>query len=670
MPRITLPDGKLLEFPHPVSGRAIATGIGPGLAKHALGISVTYATPAAAQAGGGAAPQVAPAPVLLDLDRLITDDASVRIVTAKDEDPDALFLLRHSCAHVLAEAICTLFPGTRLAYGPPVEDGFFYDLATPRPLTSDDFAAIEAKMDEIVKADRPFVRTDYSPAVGLARTANDKYKLDNAERALAKGATTLSFYSTGAPGTAWEDLCAGPHVPATGKLGAFKVMSVAGAYWHGDQASDQLTRVYGTCFASANGLKAYLHRIEEAKKRDHRKIGRELDLFHLQEDNPGQIFWHPKGWTVYRTLETYVREKIANHGYVEVRTPQVMAKSLWERSGHWAKYRDNMFITESEKREFALKPMNCPGHIEIFRQGLRSYRDLPLRMAEFGSCCRNELSGALHGIMRVRGFVQDDAHIFCTEAQIPGEVADFCTLLKEVYRDFGFGEDRILVKFSTRPALRVGSDETWDRAEKALADACTLAGLAYQVAPGEGAFYGPKLEFTLLDSLGRHWQCGTIQVDYQLPSAERLDATYIGEDGHKHHPVILHRAILGSLERFIGILIEHFSGKFPLWLAPEQVRLLPITDDQVPYARQCALALNAAGIRATVDPNPDKLGAKIRLARNARLPYFGVVGAQEVADGTVALQNQAGEKLGTLTVAALGERLRAEGAARQLPPAA
>jgi threonyl-tRNA synthetase len=533
-------------------------------------------------------------------------------------------------------------------------------------LTSEDFAAIEAKMAEIVAADRPFTRTDYAPSEGLARTANDKYKLDNAERALAKGATTLSFYATGKPGEAWEDLCAGPHVPATGKLAAFKVMSVAGAYWHGDQASDQLTRVYGTCFASKDGLKQYLNRIEEAKKRDHRKIGRELDLFHLQEDNPGQVFWHPKGWTIYRTLEDYIRTKISANGYVEVRTPSVMSKSLWDRSGHWAKYKENMFITESEKREFALKPMNCPGHIEIFRQGLRSYRDLPLRMAEFGACSRNELSGALHGIMRVRGFVQDDAHIFCTEQQIPAEVAAFCTLLKEVYRDFGFGEDRILVKFSTRPAMRVGSDETWDRAEAALADACKQANLAYQVAPGEGAFYGPKLEFTLLDSLNRHWQCGTIQVDYQLPSAERLDATYVGEDGQKHHPVMLHRAILGSLERFIGILIEHFSGKFPLWLAPEQLRLLPITDEHVKYAEQCALALKAAGIRATVDTNPDKLGAKIRLARNARVPYFGVVGGDEVANGTVALQNQAGEKLGTLAVAALGEKLHAEIIARQL----
>ncbi|MBA2479649.1 MAG: threonine--tRNA ligase [Planctomycetes bacterium] len=651
MPRITLPDGKLLEFPQPVSGRQVAEAIGPGLARKAIGVKIDGAE-------------------IRDLDRPITEDARLTIITAKNEDPDALWLLRHSCAHVLAEAVCELFPGTRLAYGPPVDDGFFYDMATPRPLTSDDFATIEAKMAEIVKANRPFSRVDYPCEAGLARTAGDKFKADNAQRAIAKGAKTISFYSTGNPGEHWEDLCAGPHVPATGVLGAHKVMSVAGAYWHGDQNSDQLTRIYGTCFADDKGLKTYLVRLEEAKKRDHRKIGREMDLFHLQEDNPGQVFWHPKGWSIYRTLEDYVRGRIRDRGYVEVKTPSVMSKSLWEKSGHWAKYRENMFTTASEEREFALKPMNCPGHIEIFKQGLRSYRDLPLRMAEFGSCCRNELSGALHGIMRVRGFVQDDAHIFCTEAQIPGEVADFCRLLKEVYRDFGFGDDRVLVKFSTRPAVRVGSDESWDRAEAALADACKQADLAYEVRAGEGAFYGPKLEFTLLDSLSRQWQCGTIQVDYQLPSAERLDAQYVGEDGQKHHPVILHRAILGSIERFIGILIEHFAGKFPLWLAPEQIRVLPITDEHVPYARELGDRLRRADIRATVDENSEKLGAKIRLARTDRVSYFAVVGAQEVAERTVSLQNQAGEKLGSLAIEALIERLCAEVADKRIAPTA
>jgi threonyl-tRNA synthetase len=651
MPRITLPDGKQLEFPQPVSGRQVAEAIGPGLARKAIGVKVNGTE-------------------IRDLERPIAEDVQLTIITAKNEDADALWLLRHSCAHVLAEAVCELFPGTKLAYGPPVEDGFFYDMKTPRALTSEDFAAIEAKMAEIVRANRPFTRVDYSCETGLARTADDKFKRDNAERAIAKGAKTISFYSTGKPGEHWEDLCAGPHVPSTGALAAFKVMSVAGAYWHGDQNSDQLTRIYGTCFADDKGLKGYLHRLEEAKKRDHRKLGREMDLFHLQEDNPGQVFWHPKGWSIYRALEDYVRGRIRDHGYVEVKTPSVMSKALWEKSGHWAKYRENMFTTASEEREFALKPMNCPGHIEIFKQGLRSYRDLPLRMAEFGSCCRNELSGALHGIMRVRGFVQDDAHIFCTEAQIPGEVADFCRLLKDIYRDFGFGDDRILVKFSTRPAVRVGSDETWDRAEAALADACKQADLAYTVHAGEGAFYGPKLEFTLLDSLGRHWQCGTIQVDYQLPSAERLDAQYVGEDGQKHHPVILHRAVLGSIERFIGILIEHFAGKFPLWLAPEQIRVLPITDDHVTYAREVAERLHRADLRASVDANSEKLGAKIRLARTDRVSYFAVVGAQEVTERTVALQNQAGEKLGSLAIDALVERLREEVAAKRIAPAA
>jgi threonyl-tRNA synthetase len=653
MPTFTLPDGKPLSFPGPVAGRQIAAAISEGLARRAIAVKLDGD--------------------ILDLDRILEREGTVKIITARDDDADALFVLRHSCAHVLAEAICSLYPRTRLAYGPPIEEGFFYDMAVrdakdePVALRDEDFAAIEAKMAEIVSENRPFTRCDYSANEGLERTAADKYKRDNAERAIAKGSKSISFYTTGTPGTHWEDLCAGPHVPSTGVLGAFKVMSVAGAYWHGDQASDQLTRVYGTCFADKKGLKAHLLRIEEAKKRDHRKLGREMNLFHVDEENPGQVFWHPKGWSIYRVLEDYVRAKVAKHGYVEVKTPSVMPKSLWERSGHWAKYRENMFTTASEEREFALKPMNCPGHIEIFKQGLKSYRELPLRMAEFGACNRNEMSGALHGIMRVRGFVQDDAHIFCTEAQIPGEVADFCNLLKEVYRDFGFGDESVIVKFSTRPAMRVGSDEQWDRAESALADACEKANLSYTVAPGEGAFYGPKLEFTLVDALGRHWQCGTIQVDYQLPSAERLDATYIGEDGHKHHPVMLHRAILGSLERFIGILIEHFSGKFPLWLAPEQIRILPITDDQLPYAETVAAQLVTAGIRAGVDRKPEKLGAKIREARNDRVSYFAVVGGQEVEGGTVSLQTQAGEKLGSLSIADLATRLQAEISEKRLP---
>jgi threonyl-tRNA synthetase len=647
MPQLTLPDGKVLSFPQPVSGRQVAESIGPGLARKAIAVKLDG--------------------TILDLDRLIERDGALVVITARNEDPDALFVLRHSCAHVLAEAVCELFPGTKLAYGPPVEEGFFYDMATPRPLTSEDFAAIEAKMAEIVKQNRPFVRTDYSCDVGLARTAADKYKRDNAERAIAKGAKSISFYSTGKPGEHWEDLCAGPHVPSTGVLSAFKITSVAGAYWHGDQNSDQLTRIYGTCFADAKGLKEHLLRIEEAKKRDHRKLGKEMDLFHLQEDNPGQVFWHAKGWSIYLALEDYIRNKISRRGYVEVKTPTVMSRVLWEKSGHWAKFRESMFTTSSEEREFALKPMNCPGHIEIFKQGLKSYRELPLRMAEFGSCCRNELSGALHGIMRVRGFVQDDAHIFCAESQIPSEVADFCRLLKEVYADFGFREDSVGVKFSTRPEKRAGTDEAWDRAEAALANACEQAGLSYTIAPGEGAFYGPKLEFRIRDSLNREWQCGTIQVDYQMPSAELLDATFVGEDGAKHHPVILHRAILGSIERFIGILIEHFAGKFPLWLAPEQIRLLPITDEHLPYAREATRQLSDAGLRANVDANPEKLGAKIRNARNDRVSYFGVIGGQEMQEGTIALQNQAGEKIGVFPVAEVISRLRAEIAEKRLP---
>jgi threonyl-tRNA synthetase len=653
MPTFTLPDGKQLSFPSPVSGRQVAEAIGPRLAKVAIGVKLDDR--------------------ILDLAATLDRDGRLSVITPKDDNPDALFLLRHSAAHVLAEAVCRLWPKTRLAYGPPVDEGFFYDMqvvaadgSDVRP-TSDDFAKIEAEMAKIIAEDRPFTRTDYPCAVGLARTEGDAFKRDNAERAIAKGAATISFYSTGTPGQAWEDLCAGPHVPSTGVLKASKIMSVAGAYWHGDQTGPQLTRIYGTCFADEKGLKAHLARLEEAKKRDHRKLGREMDLFHLDDENPGQVFWHPKGWTIYRTLESYVRGKIERDGYVEVKTPSVMPKSLWDRSGHWAKYRENMFTTESEKREFALKPMNCPGHIEIFKSGLRSYRDLPLRMAEFGSCCRNELSGALHGIMRVRGFVQDDAHIFVAESQIPAEVAKFCALLKDIYADFGFADDKVQVKFSTRPATRVGDDATWDRAEAALADACAKAGLAYVISPGEGAFYGPKLEFTLVDALGRGWQCGTIQVDYQLASAERLNATFIGEDGQKHHPVLLHRAVLGSLERFIGILIEHFAGKFPLWLAPEQIRLLPITDAQLPYARQVRDRLVAAGLRCQVDETPDKLGAKIRLARNERVTYFGVIGEQEVMGGTVALQNQAGEKQGAPALDALIALLLQEVAEKRLP---
>ncbi|MCA8964640.1 MAG: threonine--tRNA ligase [Planctomycetes bacterium] len=648
MPRITLPDGKVLEFPQPVTGRQVAEAIGPGLAKKAIGVKLDDTE-------------------IRDLARAIDRDCTLKIITAKNDDPDALYLLRHSAAHVLAEAICALHPGTKLAYGPPVDEGFFYDLRTPEPIREEHFAAIEAKMQEIVAADRPFVRCEFSAQEGLARTEGDKYKRDNAERALAKGDDTLSFYVSGEPGRDWEDLCAGPHVPSTGWLKASKVMSVAGAYWHGDQSSDQLTRVYGTCFADDKGLKAHLHRIEEAKRRNHRKLGKEMDLFHVEEDNPGQVFWHPRGWAIYVTLMDYMRRKQVLNDYQEVHTPSVMSRVLWEKSGHWQNYRENMFTTESEKRDFAIKPMNCPGHILLFKQGLKSYRDLPLRIAEFGSCCRNEPSGALHGIMRVRGFVQDDAHIFCTEDQVEAEVASFCRMLTEVYADFGFGTDRIDIKLATRPTPRIGDEASWDRAEKALGEAVKAAGLQYTISPGEGAFYGPKLEFTLVDAIGRGWQCGTIQLDPNLPGKDRLDATYVAEDGSRKNCVMLHRAILGSLERFLGILIEHFEGKFPLWLAPEQVRILPISDDQMPPARALKDRLVALGVRATVDEQAGQLGAKVREARLARVNYFAVIGGKEAEAGTVALQNQAGEKLGTLPQDEFVARILAEIEAKTLP---
>lgn len=670
MPTITLPDGSQKSFDEALSGAELAAAIGPGLARKAIGLKIDGS--------------------LCDLGTRLEHDCQVAIVTARDEDPEALYLLRHSCAHVLAEAVCTLLPGTRLAYGPPIDDGFYYDLATPRPVTPEDFPAIEAKMAEIVAADRPFSRIECDRASGLARVEGDLYKTDNAQRALERGSDRLSFYATGVPGSDWEDLCAGPHVPSTRWLANFKLMSVAGAYWHGDHSSDQLTRIYGTCFADKKALAAHLQRIEEAKRRDHRRLGKELDLFHIDEDNPGQIYWHPKGWTLYRAVQEHIRRRLEPAGYVEVNTPALQPQSLWERSGHWAKYRQNMFVTHEQLREhahaqdvdfqgekpfafpaagekvklFSLKPMNCPGHIEIFRNRLRSYRDLPLRMAEFGSCVRYEPSGALHGIMRVRGFVQDDAHIFCTEEQVGSEVVAFCELLKQVYRDFGFDADNVEVLFSTRPETRVGSDEVWDRSEAALAAACDQAGLKYVLSPGEGAFYGPKLEFTLVDSLGRGWQCGTIQIDFMLCSAERLDASYVAEDGSRQHPVLLHRAILGSLERFIGILIEHYAGKFPLWLAPEQIRVLPITDAQLAYAGELVARLQSAGLRATVCGSSEKLGAKIRDARNDRVPYFAVVGAAEVESGSVALQRQDGSKLGSVAIEALIEQLHAEVEAR------
>lgn len=556
---------------------------------------------------------------------------------AQDEN---LFKKRHSLAHVMAEAVLHIIPEAQIAIGPPVDNGFYYDFELPRQLKEEDLALIEEEMKAILKKKAKFVRSVVTKAEAASVFKNQTYKLELLQNLPEN--EEISLYTSGD----FIDLCRGPHVEDASQLDptSFKLAKLAGAYWKGDNTRPMLQRVYAYCFHNGAQLKDYLNFLAEAEKRDHRKIGSALDLFHLDEENPGQIFWHPAGWTIYRTIEDYVRGKIRKAGYVEVKTPSVMPKSLWERSGHWAKYKDYMFVTESEKREFALKPMNCPGHIEIFKIGTKSYRDLPLRMAEFGSCTRNEASGALHGIMRVRGFVQDDAHIFCTEAQISDEVKAFVGLLKEMYRDFGFGEDKIIVKFSTRPDMRVGDDATWDRAEGALAEACKAAGLEYIVAPGEGAFYGPKLEFTLVDALGRHWQCGTIQVDYQLPSKDRLNAEFTGEDGQKHNPVMLHRAILGSLERFIGILIEHHAGAFPVWLAPVQAVVVPVSNVFDQQAANLALRLRELGYRVEADLGDDRMNNKIRKHQAQKVPYQLILGGQEVENDTVSLRSRAGEQ--------------------------
>ena len=540
----------------------------------------------------------------------------------------------------MAEAVVKIFPGAKVAIGPAIEHGFYYDFQLPRAISPDDLPEIEKEMRKIVNQNSDFVRKEVSRAEALEMFRDEPFKTELIND-LPEG-ETISIYQSGA----FIDLCRGPHVKNTKEINAqsFKLMKTAGAYWRGDETRPMLTRIYGTAWEKPNDLKAYLDMLAEAEKRDHRKIGKELDLFHIDDENPGQIFWHPDGWLVYLLIENYVRQKIRADGYVEVKTPFIMPQSLWERSGHWAKYRENMFITESEKRLFALKPMNCPGHIEIFKQGLKSYRDLPMRIAEFGSCTRNEPSGSLHGIMRVRGFVQDDAHIFCTEAQIPSEVAKFCHLLKDMYSDFGFDPDSILVKFSTRPEKRVGDDATWDRAEAALADACKQANLPYEISPGEGAFYGPKLEFTLVDALGRQWQCGTIQVDYQLPSKERLNAEYIGEDNTKHHPVMLHRAALGSLERFMGILIENYSGAFPAWLAPRQVVVVPVAPTFDAYAEEVAASLRDLGIRAKADVDNDRMNAKIRKHQSFKVPYQLVVGQKEMEEKAVAVRFRDGRQ--------------------------
>ncbi|MDR3312054.1 MAG: threonine--tRNA ligase [Spirochaetaceae bacterium] len=551
---------------------------------------------------------------------------------------EKLARIRHSAAHVMAQAVLTLFPGSKTAIGPAIDTGFYYDFDLSRPITNEDLPGIEKEMRRIINGGHDFVRRVIPRSEALTVFADQSYKLELI-RDLPEG-EEISLYTQ----DGFTDLCRGPHVANTREINAqsFKLMKTAGAYWRGDEKRPMLTRIYAAAWEKPADLKAHLDMLAEAEKRDHRRLGRELDLFHLDDENPGQIFWHPNGWTIYRVLENYVRQQTSRNGYVEVKTPFIMPRSLWERSGHWAKYQESMFITESEKRLFAIKPMNCPGHVEIFKQHLRSYRDLPLRIAEFGSCTRNEPSGALHGIMRIRGFVQDDAHIFCTEEQIGSEVAGFCRLLYNIYADFGFTRDKVKVKLSTRPAMRLGSDETWDKAEAALRDACKDEGVAYDISPGEGAFYGPKLEFTLIDALGREWQCGTLQLDYQMPGKDRLNAEYVGEDNARHTPVMLHRAVLGSMERFIGILLENFSGAFPVWLHFEQAVVIPVAPAFNDYAEQVAAALGDADIRAYADLGTDRMNAKIRLAQTRKIPYMLVVGKKEESARQVAVRYRDG----------------------------
>lgn len=636
MPKITLPDGSQRQFEHPVTVAQVAESIGPGLAKAAV----------AGKVDGR----------LVDTFHTIDSDAELSIVTGRDAD--GLEVIRHSTAHLLAQAVKELFPDAQVTIGPVVEDGFYYDFAYKRPFTPEDLEAIEKKMAELASRDLPVSRTvmPRDEAVKFFRDMGEKYKAEIIA-SIPEG-EEISLYRQGD----FIDLCRGPHVPSTGRLKIFKLMKVAGAYWRGDSRNEMLQRIYGTAWADKKDLKAYLHRLEEAEKRDHRRIGRELGLFHMQEEAVGSVFWHPKGWTLYRTIESYLRERLEQQGYEEVKTPQLVARSLWEASGHWAKFRESMFTVHAlgEELDLAVKPMNCPGHVQIYKHGLKSYRDLPLRMAEFGSCHRYEPSGALHGLMRVRAFVQDDAHIFCTEDQITAETKAFCELLLSVYADFGFTDVR--VKFSDRPPVRAGADAVWDKAEKALTDATAAAGLETGFNPGEGAFYGPKLEFVLRDAIGRDWQCGTLQVDFVLP--ERLDAEYVAEDGSRYRPVMLHRAVFGSFERFIGILIEHYAGRFPAWLAPEQVAVLTITDRQDDYARQVVETLQNQGLRAITDLRNEKIGFKIREHTIQRVPYLLVAGDREVETNTVAVRTRGGKDLGSMSVQDFADRLAAEIASR------
>ncbi len=622
MPVVTLPDGSQRAFDKPLSIRDIASDIGPGLAKAAL----------AGRVNGE----------LVDTSHIVCDDVELSIITSRDDD--GLGVIRHSCAHLMAQAVKQLHPGAQVTIGPTIENGFYYDFAYQRTFTPEDLEAIEQRMLELSAADTEVSRSVVTrdEAVAMFRDMGEDYKAEIIESIPAD--EKLSLYRQGD----FVDLCRGPHVPSTGHIKAFKLMKVAGAYWRGDSSNEMLQRIYGTAWPDKKQLKQHLHQLAESEKRDHRKIGKQLDLFHIQDEAPGMVFWHPNGWTIYQTIVQYMRQKLRQHGYWEINTPQIVEFSLWQRSGHADKYSDDMFTLEADEKSFAIKPMNCPCHVQVFNQGLKSYRDLPLRLAEFGSCHRNELSGALHGLMRVRAFVQDDAHIFCTEDQIQSEVVGLIDFLHEVYEDFGFTE--VIYRLSTRPENRVGSDRDWDRAEQALADALDSMELPWQTLPGEGAFYGPKVDFSLKDCIGRVWQLGTVQVDFSMPG--RLDAGYIDRDGSKRVPVMLHRAILGSFERFIGILIEQYEGKLPVWLAPQQVAVLTITDKHNEGAENITKSLEKAGIRANADLRNEKIGHKIRDYTLKRVPYLLVVGDKELETNSVAVRSRSGQDLGVMPVEA------------------
>ncbi|HEX5477491.1 MAG TPA: threonine--tRNA ligase [Burkholderiales bacterium] len=634
MPNIRLPDGSTKSFPGPVTVAEIAQSIGAGLARAAL----------AGKVDGK----------LVDTSYPVQADAEVAIVT--ERDPEGVDVLRHSTAHLLAQAVKELFPEAQVTIGPVIENGFYYDFAYKRPFTPEDLSAIEQKMSQIAKRDLPVTRKEMprDEAVSFFNSIGEKYKAEIIASIPEK--ESISLYGQGN----WIDLCRGPHVPSTGKLKVFKLMRVAGAYWRGDSKNEMLQRIYGTAWGKKEDQDAYLRMLEEAEKRDHRRLGTQLDLFHMQELAPGLVFWHPKGWVLWQAVEQYMRRVYRDNGYQEVRGPQILDKSLWERTGHWDNFKDNMFTTSSENRDYAIKPMNCPGHILIYNKGVRSYRELPLRYGEFGSCHRNEPSGALHGLMRVRGFVQDDGHIFCTEEHILGECAAFTALLQNVYRDFGFAD--VIYKVATRPEKRIGSDEVWDRAEASLKKSLEISGVPYSVSPGEGAFYGPKIEYSLKDGIGRVWQCGTMQVDFSMPG--RLGAEYVAEDNTRRTPVMLHRAIVGSMERFLGILIEHYAGAFPLWLAPLQVVVMNITERQASYASQVKEALVKLGFRAVSDLRNEKISYKIREHSLQKLPYQVVVGDKEMQAGTVAVRMRSGEDLGAMSLDAFAARLQAEADAK------